>query len=376
MELNIDKNGRIFCEGEIDYKFRCFSNAIRFSNKTSQDDFICDIRNAFNSSDVAEGEKYSQGSTNFICANKTPTCTLERLAMNIFDYHTSGAHFDRSKSGAEWWTLYLENFDDVGFHWDRDYGIEDEFDAQIHPHLGTVTYMSAVGGPTIVLDVPGHVNQADYAAQQITSCVISKPAVGKHIVFDGLMLHGAPAEIHCCSDSSSSEEESESDDENDDATEDKTTKIKNPRVTFLVNIWLNHIPIQSNTSLADSLLAKLSKDCNTVSMDFSERRQPAELTNSRDMARATWGLSEGDTDYIIEMPLPSTEELEAALQSNEGCLVRVDCSEQPGKIGIAEEDDDDDDEDDNDDDEDNSDDDEDDEVSGKYVPSKRRRVGS
>lgn len=338
MELNFDKHKRIFYEGSLDYNFKCFSNAIQFADKSGQEEFISDIRKAFNSSDVVEGEKYSQGSTNFIRADQAPSCTLERLALAIFDHHTSGAQFDRHNSGAEWWTLYLENYDDVGFHWDRDYGIEDEFDTKVHPHLATVTYMSAVGGPTIVLDVQGFVNPEDYGTQSITSCVISKPAIGKHVVFDGQLLHGAPAKIHSSPDSSASEESDSSSEENDD-NEDSTSRIENPRVTFLVNIWLNHIPIQSNTSLPESVVAEMNKDTNNVTLNFSEIRTPSELSNSSgEVHQATWGLSEGSADFTIHVPLPSADVLEASLQSNGGQVVTVDCSMQAGVIVIAESD--------------------------------------
>ena len=43
----------------------------------------------------------------------------------------------------------------AGFHWDRDYGLEESEGLCLYPHLATVTYLSDVGAPTIVLNDVG-----------------------------------------------------------------------------------------------------------------------------------------------------------------------------------------------------------------------------
>lgn len=53
------------------------------------------------------------------------TSALEqKLAKSVFDFHTKdltgGEDYDEDKSGAEWWTLVLDNQDDIGLHWDRE----------------------------------------------------------------------------------------------------------------------------------------------------------------------------------------------------------------------------------------------------------------
>lgn len=67
-------------------------------------------------------ENYSSGSTYFIRADEDPRCFLEKLALSIFKFHTKDATFNHKLSGAEWWTQVIDCRDDVGFHWDRDYG--------------------------------------------------------------------------------------------------------------------------------------------------------------------------------------------------------------------------------------------------------------
>jgi len=58
-------------------------------------------------------------------ASGVPRCGLESLALSIFREHAKGAKFDPSRSGAEWWTQAIDVRDDIGVHFDRDYGMEE-----------------------------------------------------------------------------------------------------------------------------------------------------------------------------------------------------------------------------------------------------------
>lgn len=236
--INLDKDGRLCIDrGQIDYSIRAYDDVF---NMTSDElsSVANDCKVVFNAKEVNKDDNYSIGSTFFVCANQEPKCTLEKLAKEIFNYHTQGIEFDLEKSGAEWWSQYIEEHDDIGFHWDRDYGIEDEYNMNVHPNLGTVTYFTNEGGPTIILDKSGYFdNEKDDISSTIIKSYISKPKIGKHLVFDGLFLHGASSDIFC---DPTIEESSES--------ENSNSATINPRITFLVNIWINHIPTQSETA--------------------------------------------------------------------------------------------------------------------------------
>lgn len=45
----------------------------------------------------------------------------------------------------------IEDSDDIGWHWDKDYGMEAQ-GVNVHPCLATVTYLSTNGGPTVILE--------------------------------------------------------------------------------------------------------------------------------------------------------------------------------------------------------------------------------
>jgi len=89
---------------------------------------------------------------------------------------------------------------------------------------------------------------------------LSHPRFGKHIAFDGRYLHGGPGEFF----PSVSKKTIESDEEtNEPKAKRLKVEVVNPnalvgkRVTFMVNIWLNHCPIESET-LEDELAEKMA----------------------------------------------------------------------------------------------------------------------
>lgn len=123
-----------------------------------------------------------------------------------------------------------------------------------------------MGSPTIVI-VNG--KGSDMASDDITDTkldppyVLSYPRCGKHISFDGTCLHGAPVDL-ILQESNEDELEDEvytslatsnkrkilSDVDTSNTSGDsksarkKVKKVLN-RVTFLVNIWINHVPVSS-----------------------------------------------------------------------------------------------------------------------------------
>ena len=164
-------------------------------------------------------------------ANFKPRCLLESLACAIFERHTHGLDFDRDSAGAEFWAQVRmptgAASDPIDFHFDVDEHLQDTQRWTRSPHLSTVTYLTDGGAPTVVVHgvrAPEQYRVADvYGA--VSAATLSFPRTGKHLVFDGRLLHGAVPVV--ADDPSSS-----------------------PRITFLVNIWLDHRPVQIEPMLA------------------------------------------------------------------------------------------------------------------------------
>jgi len=197
-------------------------------------------------------------------------------------------------SGAEWWTLVLETSepsekkqegctnpdskeddtedeedDEVGMHFDADYGLEEQLpNYMLHPRVATVTYLSDVGVPTLVLDKrspPPRDIEKKTLNGSIENGWLSCPIVGKHIAFDGRLLHGAPGTFFPSSSTTKVIEERDEkepsakrrkvqnfDGGSSSVTDDDRSKVSTKRITFMVNVWLNHCPIDAEP-INDSL---------------------------------------------------------------------------------------------------------------------------
>jgi len=195
---------------------------------------------------------YSAGETFWIGSCDMPRCGLEALARAIFHLHVRDLgivprdldedsedgkekttsekkfHYDPDFSGAEWWTHTIDSSDAIGWHWDRDYSLETGTGLKVYPHAATVTYVRDVGAATVVCSdiTGGNGENADKVPPPSKggNYYVSMPNVGKHLVFDGRYLHGAPTEI------------------TDSLTKEEKTDSEKKRVTLMVNVWINHRP--------------------------------------------------------------------------------------------------------------------------------------
>jgi hypothetical protein len=163
-------------------------------------------------------------------------------------------------------------------HFDADYGLEDQAPGLlIHPRIATVTYLSDIGAPTLVLDRKSpSPNAVEELGGEIRRGWLSAPRTGKHVAFDGRLLHGAPATFFPGLDPSSSAEEPprkkqklEPGDENAvtvptaAAIPPSAEPPQSQRVTFLVNVWLNHCPMDAEL-LDDDIIDQLRTAPDTV----------------------------------------------------------------------------------------------------------------
>jgi hypothetical protein len=142
---------------------------------------------------------------------------------------------DMSASGCEWWVNVTKSellasaaCGDIGFHFDKDEHAFQNYGLVIHPLLSTVTYLSNDGAPTVILPslglsaaAGGNYHSAAESSTAPQEAVFVPPRVGRHVRFDGRWLHGAPAALRPVLNSGSDHYE---------------------RMTFCVNIWVNHRP--------------------------------------------------------------------------------------------------------------------------------------
>ena len=229
-----------------------------------------------------------------------PRCFLERLALDVFHRHvpppTSSdgggcCCYDPRSSGAEWWVQIrpsppgtgrysmlsttgdgygMVDSGGIDFHWDKDEELWKMCGGSVfvHPHVSTVTYLTDLGAPTVVLSrrvdaaTGRYLDDGDGPSTTTTSSArtegfVSWPRRGKHLSFDGRMLHAAPSDLmeegsfeRQCADPRDDDDDDDDaavvatgDGEDDGDRTRKTLARRRRRVTFLVNVWLNHRPI-------------------------------------------------------------------------------------------------------------------------------------
>lgn len=128
----------------------------------------------------------------------------------------------------------------------------DECGVYVHPFISTVTYLSGVGAPTVVIGArvtsEGELSDVnidedatpsdadDQETEREFDVFTSYPVVGKHIAFNGRLLHGCPSSCalpDCPATKSTGKLQNKA----------TTTGNRGQRVSLLVNVWLNHKPL-------------------------------------------------------------------------------------------------------------------------------------
>ena len=166
------------------------------------------------------------GKTFWMTPTDTPRCSFERLALDILRFHTPlhTAHPDHpahdasgESLGAEWWVQVRTDSQgeaaSIGMHFDCDEVLKQAAGVNIPPWLATVTYLTAQGAPTMVLPIRADArgkplitpealtNDAQATGRAATTddggsdAFLSFPVAGKHLAFDGRLLHGCPHQI-------------------------------------------------------------------------------------------------------------------------------------------------------------------------------------
>ena len=308
------------CVGQEEYGFAKILSPEFLESTPSLED---DCRLAFTSKNVEE-RGYSTGSTFFIKACEKPRFLLEYLAQEVFKLHTMrlGRSFDPAYSGAEWWTQVIDSRDDIGWHWDRDYGMEDD-GVLVYPDVATVTYLSRNGGCTVVVPIKGdegemaHARNINIESSFASRVVLSRPELGKHLYFDGRYLHGAPADFDGDIEVNDEEEEEE---EEDDDEEESNVPI---RITFLVNIWLDHTPVQS-TAFPASLSKQMKVKAPSKFQVFWEpltATSMCEIGQQDDESAAIqwskWAFSDCSRKYSVQLPLKACEAVHAFIAAEQ-----------------------------------------------------------
>ncbi len=337
------------------FSFVSFPSALRI-NKDQEENIVHDCDLTFTARTKVDSEAYSSGTTFFIPASMKPRCALEELALSIFQTYTKGLipgkHYDVERSGAEWWTLVLdtssqsdnekgansetgdcngdddddddddeEEGDEVGMHFDADYGLEAQLpNYMLHPRVATVTYLSNKGVPTFIMNKrspPPYDGQKSSLNGSIGKGWLSCPMLGKHIGFDGRFLHGAIGTFIPKGLLPQGKNDSNDNDERtakrrkvgEDGGLKAIKKNDSKRITFMVNVWINHCPIDAEL-IDDNLCSQMKTYWENGTLNGSRLKGDSQYEEP-----LKWSLDnieKPDSVFIKELKSPSKKKLDSA----------------------------------------------------------------
>lgn len=171
-----------------------------------------------------------------------------------------------------------------------------------------------MGGPTIILDKPGTDSAEQNFLGDLASevYILSKPAVGKHICFRGDLLHAASSDF---------EQEESPDDSSESESESSENRPK--RITFLVNIWLNHTP--SHAGPVDvNLLSAFKQHTFEEDIVLSEPAAAPYLLDSSSSSQhrsLRWTFTSSYVMTEIALPAPSAEEIKCSFKQHSSVFI-------------------------------------------------------
>uniref|UniRef100_A0A7R9UBJ3 Uncharacterized protein n=1 Tax=Pinguiococcus pyrenoidosus TaxID=172671 RepID=A0A7R9UBJ3_9STRA len=343
LELQIDELGRVVNGGvdlsPLKLSFRSFRDVM--SRSDPRLGTVCqDVRTVHSAKALGTEDELSAGSTYWLGASDRPQTLLEELVLGIFDFHTKTlrrhASFNADRSGAEWWTLDISGDADVGFHWDKDYAMEDA-GLNVTPHISTVTYLSDAGAATIVTGfrAPRHYGDMSAFDEPVTSPYlhVSPPSVGKHISFDGRLLHAAPCDFA-------------------QKTLGLEAEESERRLSLLVNVWINHRPTYAeplHPQLRRRVANLSEKPSGIVNFAGKEDSVPvlrlSDAPENSTREQLTCVLPQDGTNYAVDLNFPGVrmvEERESAIVSSRDWSYAVmhrrsftfDCTNDPAALWV------------------------------------------
>ena len=262
-----------------------------------------------------------------------PKCALEKMALDVFQFHVDGSGYDKATSGAEWWVQIRPapspDMDDkaandkdndmstagISFHWDKDEDLRELAGGNlyVHPHISTVTYLTSIGAPTVVCNHRIHALTGEWIESEESDGYLSWPKRGKHLSFDGGYLHAAPPNLMKEGQFKMQCQIPPTDDE----THRKSLVRRHQRVTFLVNAWLNYKPVNVDR-FPESMVDKLSKSTESWKLFESPSTLPVSVIeldkeSTSTTTRFTWPMGGCGSNESISAPIPLDKVREKAL---------------------------------------------------------------
>eukprot|EP00435_Cladocopium_sp_Y103_P037690 s863_g10.t1 len=185
---------------------------------------------------------FSQNPSFWVGAREQARTVLDRFALQVFWFHTSRLSISDAvakfpNAGAEFWVQrrgpeQAASERGMDWHFDKDEDLLDQEDLAVMPCVGTVTYFSSQGAPLVVLSEPRLNGPLALTVDDEVTAYAVQPICGRHVAFDGSLLHGCPAQF----------------------------APKAERLSLVVNLWFDHKPLGVSSTATASWRKQRSHD--------------------------------------------------------------------------------------------------------------------
>jgi hypothetical protein len=142
--------------------------------------------------------KDSKAATNWasMAQIREPRGAAEMAMAILYEFaFPGGAEPEGGIAGGEWWVQMRNSNENIGFHVDKDEGIASEEQWMKMPVLSTVTYLTDVGGPTLVLNQSSNRGGNKQEPELPVKGVLVYPKKNRHMLFRGNLQHGVVGEF-------------------------------------------------------------------------------------------------------------------------------------------------------------------------------------
>ena len=177
----VRSHGGVFPDGLLPYLTDECRNANRWE-KTVRDPNLKDSKAATNWASMAQ--------------IRNPRSATEIAIAILYEFaFPGGEEPEGGIAGGEWWVQMRNSNENIGFHVDKDEGIASEEQWMKMPVLSTVTYLTDVGGPTLVLNQSSTRGGNRQEPELPVNGVLVYPKKNRHMLFRGNLQHGVIGEF-------------------------------------------------------------------------------------------------------------------------------------------------------------------------------------
>ena len=124
----------------------------------------------------------------------TPQSAIEAAVLLLFDLVFRG-RTDHHVAGAEWWVRDQKETAEMNFHFDKDETTYHNEGTMRFPEVGTVTYLSGTGSPTLVLNQSMGFGADAMEPPLASEALLMQPQQNSLVIFRGNLHHGVVPQL-------------------------------------------------------------------------------------------------------------------------------------------------------------------------------------